>query len=232
MDPDMVAWLFKIIAIGIVGFSVASIFFKISATPAAPPVPAPEERGPFASRQEYLAAAAEMDLELFLERARLTPPSVIERRVALEAKDFVWTEAKKPSGDSGPVGPVGAPGEIGPRGVGAWYRVKRSGKLVCLLQSQMKYGFGLYATGPSESVAYHESDLEIAIPRMGESWWKSLCNNPHNYSGDESLGWTYWSIVYRVNASPVSPAAEAARCGCLVPVNFGKAEGEKKSGVA
>jgi len=73
MGPENLHALFFGLSVGLAGFVVLLVLVKILRRSGVIPYP------PFKSRAEYLEAALEMNLEIFIERAKATPRSITQK---------------------------------------------------------------------------------------------------------------------------------------------------------
>lgn len=189
----------------------------------------------------YLWSEVELALPRLGEKWRWRPCS--EHGVVYEAVTFVVTP-ETPLQDSSSnkyvlcgclvpfefgKGKIGEPGPVDvkfPGGIDSmphkqdcWYRAKGNGKLVVLLQDSGNYGEF------EEKVAflrgrswYFWSDVELAIPRLGETWTYSPCQKhaparqltPFVVDADGRL------------AEGGGLVSGWVLCGCLVPFEFGE----------
>lgn len=264
-------WSVRLSVALIVVWAVALILSRLLRKAGIPPAE------PFKSRQEYLAAALEMDLDLFLERASVTPrnvilkpkpgfeincgnkgcpcqPSDVPKPELINPEPPFWDVSVTALGVIGGAGvAAGAFGAYGgmaaqrkamgsfqaypatrPR-VGAYFRVRSTGALVRALLPLLPSGVGLYATNDRPEKVFGEDDLEFAYPHKGEWWAKKPCLKMHAIA--KTIAWSTEPKVWAYTVSkgdlvygcPWWPDAQAAECGCLEPVNFGKGVHENKS---
>lgn len=209
---------------------------------------------PFETREEYLKARLEMDLETFLERASVTPTHVKGKtegladrepgRVDVTIKKVSGAGFRPPAdiqgfpgyvygaggsagssvtgmaggirGDAGHPGAAGIPGIGGECDgihikVGAWYRTKRTGELLHLSEHRGNIGWFNGKDGIGRYAFYR--DVELAIPRCGESWEMKPC---------AMHGETACKFIQTNRDRIVTEFLKASLlCGCLVPYEFG-----------
>ncbi len=168
---------------------------------------------PFETREEFLKARMEMDLEDFLDRASVTPSELKcgavtpSSTVDLAASVMKFFESPAMGGAGSP-----APDVILPK-VGRYYRTKQLGELVCLKRTG-SHPVIWYATRSSgvETPCWM-SDLKVAYPMAGEFWESILC------LGHMPIPKT---IFYENEDCLSQMVKEKVECGCFVPSNFGK----------
>ncbi len=169
---------------------------------------------PFETREEFLKARMEMDLEDFLDRANVTPgtlkygvvtplPPIFD--LASYVKNFVEFPLVGRAGSPGP-------GAVVPR-VGRYYRFSMIGKLVCLRRPGPHLSTWYTSDGSGVEFSHFLIDLKLAYPRSGE-YWESLRCQKHCPMPKSKI---------HEDEDCLSPAVrEMVECGCFVPSNFGK----------
>jgi hypothetical protein len=119
---------------------------------------------------------------------------------------------------------------------GQWLRVRTSGRLVQFYRRSARPDHFWCLTGDESAALIAQVDLEPALPRKYECWQKLGCQARHAppYGTawlDHAAVWCYTSGEF--TAERLGPRkqywdllftreAEACRCGCLVPVDFGR----------
>lgn len=196
---------------------------------------------PFASRKEYLAAAAEMDLEQFVECAYVTPADVkyaqcseskiareklrkladrLEHSSRMKKLKRIYQESHPAEGPGQDMPKEGMDVDGGlPRKPRCWYRGEDNGKLIMFVRSSND-NTGIFlersVVGEDFQVLYLWSEVELALPREGETWiWNSCAKH----------GFTNGGTTFVVIAGPFvgdGLAGQWVLCGCLAPVEFGK----------
>lgn len=78
MIENYLPWAFRLVALGLVSWTLFCVLRKLLRRSGVIPYP------PFKSREEYLEAALEMNLEDFIGRAKATPRSVTQKPLALK----------------------------------------------------------------------------------------------------------------------------------------------------
>lgn len=174
---------------------------------------------PFKSRSEYLEAALEMNLEEFIERAKVTPREVTQKLPAPKFRMATPEEAHLVGGVMPRPNPIAE--QVDPK-VGKWFRTKGRGCLIRYSGPSGFIGWSVYET----PVHCHlkDADLEPAYPKSGEWWEKLRCAQTHL-----APGISFVAGVQKWGRNDLE-AAEAVKCGCLVPINFGKGEERKSYG--
>lgn len=242
-------WLVRLSAAFLLVWTVALVVSRLLRKPDAVPTM------PFGSRKEYLEAAFEMDLDLFLARARVTPRDVILKpnppaTFICSAKgcwcrpsDAPKPEEQKTSGagfGSGHISVSMTPYPDGVMGFNALAAQSaaafRQGQWVRIKNPEANLGNALghvVKVGPDfvrcifacGELSYFSGGIEPAYPKQGE-WWR--------WTKDQLLcgarAENFYPFAWKEN-SYMGTAKEDVDAGNLEPVNFGKGE-EKKSGVA
>lgn len=203
---------------------------------------------PFTTRAAFLAARMEMDLDLFLGRAYVTPASI---RCPLKGElDFKFQDKNLItlySGASqcfGPGGGIAGSAEIvlgdvpfqshliGPEVpgfvVGRWYRIKagyfNGANPPLRFEHLVTANIGRFTESEFSAYSHLLAHVEPAVPRVGEWWEKKPCASAHRYhEGDMAFcGPRKWEYDPGETSGALKAETEAALCGCLFPVNHGR----------
>ncbi len=142
-------------------------------------------------------------------------------RAEVEAKNLLPVNYGKGLAVSGSLEKYGV---VGFR-IGQWVRLKLYHDRLAQISDFREGDVGCsYWKDGDPTIYMSPKTIEAAYPKTDEWWIKLVCVKTHLPSGMAFVqGKRQW-------ASDDPQAAEAVRCGCLMPVNFG--EGEQKSGVA
>lgn len=178
---------------------------------------------PFKSRAEYLEAALEMDIDVFIERAKATPRHVIQKEPPLPI--IALLAAFNPLLDL-PSIPVKTEPEVPQvnQRAGKWFRVKGNGALIRACACGDK-PCSLYNTFEEPFLYYPPDLVEHAYPKAGEWWEKRRCGVNHCRPGVLFIhGKQEWAG--HSNGDRLLEELRAVQCGCLEPVNYGKGERE------
>lgn len=205
--------LARVVFMGLVGWGLFISIRKALRLTGVVPYP------PFKSRAEYLEAALEMNLEEFMERARVTPREVIQKLPAPKFRMATPEEAHSVGGMMPRPDPVAAQPDAK---VGKWFRTKQKGWLARYRGPSDRSGWSVYEV-PNDC-QIKDIDCEPAYPIKGEWWQKLPC--PKEHGSYPSVSWRFepiqWNYSTNLSHESEGPEISAALCGCLVPYNFGK----------
>lgn len=188
---------------------------------------------PYATYEEYKKdLMGAVPVEDFLERCRAGVPKdpmkatlAARQKLASIQQRLAETHRRMEAKKESVINPV----------TGRWYR-RRSGELVCLIRTDdCVPGFGSFlcaGTAPSELIPF--AMVTDALPRQGEWWLKKDCGREHGVRWlYNPIRWEYTNGKYVEGSTGLSELEgeqlfarerEAAACGCLVPVNFGRGQ--------
>lgn len=122
-----------------------------------------------------------------------------------------------PVGEAEPEKPKPAPLKIG-----QWVRVKKTGDL-CVVESVGVGRHNLIGARTSDLLrAFDASELEVAVPCVGERWQYAICEKKDCFGSDHVTPDRSHSFLEWENGRIHDDDDIYLVCGCLRPVNFGR----------